>query len=1026
MLPEITQFEETVTLVSDTGIQFMDFALRLGPDGEQAGKFVQLNNGMVPTRLLWSREYKDFYEPEPDKVVQVEFDSSDDNHFRVAMEESLKLFDGVWLPLPFLRFMAPHRFDEGPNNWSRMRLVKLAEPDLDGNTHRLTLAFDTRIMAAVAGAHYLAPNEEDVRSGVDFKLACSAREYGWFLTHGWIREWLAELYGEARAEWTRERLERDLQGNRHLAHYLNLLSLLRRPVPAEQSVEKPKVEIPEIKVVANEIQGVVQPIPVDLVLDVGNSRTCGILIEDHGQAGSGMRHNYVLELRDLSEPEKVYNEAFESRVEFTQAYFGKDNFSVKSGRHNAFQWPTIARVGGEAGRLASRRRGTEGSTGLSSPKRYLWDEKAYGHGWRFNTSYVKSDKEPLATAAPFAHLINDLGQALYLPPKNDMPVFTPRYSRSNLMTFMLAEVVTQALAQINSPAQRSRQGHARVPRRLNSITLTVPPGMPQAERSILSNRMYEAVGLVWKSFGWHAGESNPFKDKSIVPRTPLPSIRVDWDEASCGQLVYLYNEVNENFAGHPEEFFAALARPDKQEAEQITLATIDIGGGTTDLVITDYRLDRGNNGGAGANAHIVPNQRFRDGFKVAGDDILLDVIQEFILPSFRKALQGAGVSAPDAMMSRLCGNGDASAQERILRQQLNLQIFVPLGLALLKAYENYDPAQPQEVVEQTWQEVLGTAVINDSVLEFVNAAVRREVGREGTLELLQTPITFDLEQVHAAFIGGQINITRILAELCEVISHYPCDMLLLTGRPSRLPGIQAFIRQRLPLPPGRILPLQNYRTGGWYPFHRNGLIDDPKSTASVGAMICLLCSKHSVPNFYFRTVELKPYSIIKHFGQIDTAGTIKHADVLYHNLQSAKGRIELPIVGEGEQRGTPWLEMRGDMHLGYRQLSAERWSASPLYTLRFTPRGSSAFSKALGKGGEAPVLRVRLEVEEPSDQLLEQGLISDKLIICDLQSNIQDADFDYDRDLELALNTMPTMSLSDSDYWLDSGNVKGK
>ena len=47
-------------------------------------------------------------------------------------------------------------------------------------------------------------------------------------------------------------------------------------------------------------------------------------------------------------------------------------------------------------------------------------------------------------------------------------------------------------------------------------------------------------------------------------------------------------------------------------------------------------------------------------------------------------------------------------------------------------------------------------------------------------------------------------------------------------------------------------------------------------------------------------------------------------------------------------------------------------------------------------------------------------------MICDLQSNIQDADFDYDRDLELSLNTMPTRSLSDSDYWLDSGNVKGK
>ncbi len=40
--------------------------------------------------------------------------------------------------------MLPHRFDEGPTNWSRMRLVKLATPDIDGNTHRLTMAFDSR------------------------------------------------------------------------------------------------------------------------------------------------------------------------------------------------------------------------------------------------------------------------------------------------------------------------------------------------------------------------------------------------------------------------------------------------------------------------------------------------------------------------------------------------------------------------------------------------------------------------------------------------------------------------------------------------------------------------------------------------------------------------------------------------------------------------------------------------------------------------------------------------------------------
>src|SRR5690606_8123177 len=158
-----------------------------------------------------------------------------------------------------------------------------------------------------------------------------------------------------------------------------------------------------------------------------------------------------------------------------------------------------------------------------------------------------------------------------------------------------------------------------------------------------------------------------------------------------------------------------------------------------------------------------------------------------------------------------------SVQDGILRQQLNLQVFTPLGLALLKAYEQYDPEHPQEVISQSYAELLGEQSVNDSVWEYVCSAVRREVGGQTTLDLLQVPISFDLQQLHAAFLNDRINLTKTLSALCEVIFQYPCDMLLLTGRPSRLPGVQAFIRKMLPLPPGRILPLQNYRTGGWYP-----------------------------------------------------------------------------------------------------------------------------------------------------------------------------------------------------------------
>ena len=49
MLPEIVSFDRQVTLVGDSGIQFMDFGLSAG--GLPAGEFVKLANGVL-TRLI--------------------------------------------------------------------------------------------------------------------------------------------------------------------------------------------------------------------------------------------------------------------------------------------------------------------------------------------------------------------------------------------------------------------------------------------------------------------------------------------------------------------------------------------------------------------------------------------------------------------------------------------------------------------------------------------------------------------------------------------------------------------------------------------------------------------------------------------------------------------------------------------------------------------------------------------------------------------------------------------------------------
>ncbi len=97
-----------------------------------------------------------------------------------------------------------------------------------------------------------------------------------------------------------------------------------------------------------------------------------------------------------------------------------------------------------------------------------------------------------------------------------------------------------------------------------------------------------------------------------------------------------------------------------------------------------------------------------------------------------------------------------------------------------------------------------------------------------------------------------MSITQNLRALSEVVSLYACDVLLLTGRPSRFPGIQALFRHLQPLPNNRILSLDGYHTNDWYPFNKLGRIDNPKSTAAVGAMLCLLALNLRLAGFYFK------------------------------------------------------------------------------------------------------------------------------------------------------------------------------
>src|SRR5207237_1722890 len=97
--------------------------------------------------------------------------------------------------------------------------------------------------------------------------------------------------------------------------------------------------LPKIKLARIETH---QPIPVSLVLDLGNSRSTALLVEGREAGVFGV----PLEMRNLSNPVETSQEAFDSRITFLPSPWDKAVFPTATG--DSFQWPSVARLGRDA------------------------------------------------------------------------------------------------------------------------------------------------------------------------------------------------------------------------------------------------------------------------------------------------------------------------------------------------------------------------------------------------------------------------------------------------------------------------------------------------------------------------------------------------------------------------------------------------------------------------------------------------------------------------------------------------------
>ncbi|MGN0908687.1 MAG: virulence factor SrfB, partial [Succinivibrio sp.] len=387
MLAPVSKTNENATsLIENSGIQFIDMEFVLNPNSSNENEKDLRTVCMVPMLDRGGKEsHLALLERTPGGELTLpgagrdsrKYSDSDSRVQTIEFQNAARMYNGIWFPVPYFStnvldekgLMCPNGRDVGPLNWVRARVVRIDQP----HTYRVTYAFDTSLQKDFV-QHYFAPSERDRQSGSNFALAW--RDGGSeLLTPGengisWVREWAKSVYEDrgcfdsmSGQKLSPETIE---ENEKHLDHEANYLAMLR--------VIGAKANPGRVKICS--LGRSTEPaVEASLVLDVGNSRSCGLIFEDDGENRTDLLRVSKLTLRDLSAPEQVYDDPFESRIEFSRADFDFDGRSARSGRADAFSWPSLARVGREAVNLANLRTGNEGATGLNSPKRYLWNEK---------------------------------------------------------------------------------------------------------------------------------------------------------------------------------------------------------------------------------------------------------------------------------------------------------------------------------------------------------------------------------------------------------------------------------------------------------------------------------------------------------------------------------------------------------------------------------------------------------------------------------------------------------------------------
>ena len=870
----------------------------------------------------------------------------------------LDTIENQWLPVPMFEKDSSGNCVFGPTGWCRMKLVPSGRVK-NVRRYHMIWAFDTgSVKNGMSGVKpFFYDGEEEKRYSICNELNLL---FDFFSPEPydceWVDDYIATLVHGGKDKSELASADGMVSHFRYIAYYITLISYLQ------------KVGLtPDVVLYADDETFK----PVDLVLDIGNSRTCGVLFEDADFTKVDM-----LQLQDLSEPWKVYKKPFDMRLAFHHCSFGEMDVPGQ------FLWQSFLRVGDEAIKLIYKSRPSNGvalrTTNYSSPKRYLWDNRQFEGQWDFLTTEEESNLS-LNRYINIKGLSEQFDSDGSLRRNQSGGIFSS-FSRRSLMTFVLIEIFQQANCQVNSASYREKRGEVNLPRKLRSVLITCPTAMSKEEQIILRQCAEDAyIALLrCKDSDLYELPYDPaewqdkiqiipsVKDLSVNPNNPANQrIKTEWgyDEATCCQLVYLYAEVAQRYLNHCADFFNLYGHVRKEFLEDdyhrssLTIGSVDIGGGTTDLMICAYKYDEK------GVCKLTPKPLFWDSFYYAGDDILEEIVRTVIIEGQDK---GGGQLYEGPIFNAVCSNYMALSDEdfiealelkgkvrldnlteaekeelkyvyasretserihnffgkdkasmdykdRLMRQDFNVQVSVPMGMKLLEML-----GRGRKSVRLKYEDFFGELQPASFILEHFAKHFSIVKGEKTYVAVDFRKIIWDFD----ADLLSKIIITKmdpLMKQLAIILNTYNCDVILLAGRPTSLDAITDLFLKYYPVSPNRLIRLNDYRVGEWYPFADGlGYFKDQKSLVAVGAMIGYMSSNGGINGFHMDMTHFKK-------DMVSTANYMGLYNVVNQKIAEA---ILTPDLN------TATFEVHGfPLFIGCKQLVSMFYQARPLFAL---------------------------------------------------------------------------------------------